>query len=172
MAESGIYKITSPSNKVYIGQSSNIKRRMTEHKYRSKTKNLKLYSSIRKYGLENHKIEILFLSDSKHEKDKMESIYIRYYDSINIGLNHIDVIVGSGSFKGKKHTIENVEKIKERMKGYKPEEAIKKRMKNIYCGITNKNYQSISDCARDLNVSHSLVSLQLSGKRINKLQLS
>lgn len=172
MAESGIYKITSPSNKVYIGQSSNIDRRMIEHKYRSKTKNLKLYSSIRKYGLENHKIEILFLSDSKHEKDKMESIYIRYYDSVNIGLNHIDTVSGGFGFTGKKHTEENVLKIKERMKGYKPIEAIKKRMKNIYCGITNKHYQSIGDCAKDLNVSRALVSLQLSGKRINNLQLS
>ena len=44
MAQSGIYKITSPSGKIYIGQSSNIERRMIEHKYRSKTKNLKLYS--------------------------------------------------------------------------------------------------------------------------------
>lgn len=168
---SGIYKIKSPSGKIYIGQSSDINRRMIEHKYRSKTKNLKLYSSIRKYGLNNHKIEILFLSESKYEKDKMESIYIRHYDSINKGLNHIDTLSGGCGFTGKKHTEENVLKIKERMKGYKPENAIKKRMKSIYCGITNKQYDSISDCARDLNVSHSIVSMQLSGKRINNLQL-
>ena len=103
--------------------------------------------------------------------DKMESIYIRYYDSINTGLNHIDELNGINGFLGKKHTEENVLKIKERMKGYKPENAIKKRMKSIYCGITNKQYESISDCARDLNVSHSIVSMQLSGKRINNLQL-
>lgn len=171
MEVSGVYKITNPNGKVYIGKSCHIKRRFIEHKNCSKTGKTKLYNSIRKYGIENHTIEVIFLSDIQYEMDKMESIYIRYYDSINTGLNHIDELNGINGFLGKKHTEENVLKIKERMKGYKPENAIKKRMKSIYCGITNKQYESISDCARDLNVSHSIVSMQLSGKRINNLQL-
>lgn len=32
MAEIGIYKITSPSNKIYIGQSTNITRRWDEYR--------------------------------------------------------------------------------------------------------------------------------------------
>ena len=172
MANSGIYKITSPSNKIYIGQSNNISRRIVEHNCRAKTKNLKLYASIRKYGIENHKIEILFLSDDKYQKDKMESIYIRYYDSINTGLNHIDIISADYGFAGKKHTKENVEKIKERMKGFIPVKAIEVRSKKIFCGYTNKFYNSISECAKDLNVSQSLISFQLNGKRLNKYQIS
>lgn len=171
MAQSGIYKITSPSGKIYIGQSSNIERRMIEHKYRSKSKNLKLYSSLRKYGIDNHKIDVLFLSENKYEKDRMESIYIRYYDSIENGLNHIDVLSGGCGFTGKKHTEENVLKIKERMKGYTPINAVEKLMKNVFCGYTNKHYKSISECARDLNVSQSLISMQLSGKRPNKFNI-
>jgi group I intron endonuclease len=171
MAQSGIYKITSPSGKIYIGQSSNIERRMIEHKYRSKSKNLKLYSSLRKYGIDNHKIDILFLSKDKYEKDRMESIYIKYYDTINNGLNHIDTLSGGCGFSGKKHTEENVLKIKERMNGYKPTKAIEKRMKKVFCGYTNKYYNSISDCAKDLNVSRSLLSLQLNGKKINKYNI-
>ena len=171
MAQSGIYKITSPSGKIYIGQSSNIERRMIEHKYRSKTKNLKLYSSLRKYGIDNHKIDILFLSKDKYEKDRMESIYIKYYDTINNGLNHIDTLSGGCGFSGKKHTEENVLKIKERMNGYKPTKAIEKRMKKVFCGYTNKYYNSISDCAKDLNVSHSLLSMQLNGKITNKYNI-
>jgi group I intron endonuclease len=171
MAQSGIYKITSPSGKIYIGQSSNIERRMIEHKYRSKTKNLKLYSSLRKYGIDNHKIDILFLSKDKYEKDRMESIYIKYYDTINNGLNHINTLSGGCGFSGKKHTEENVLKIKERMNGYKPTKAIEKRMKKVFCGYTNKYYNSISDCAKDLNVSRSLLSLQLNGKKINKYNI-
>ena len=48
MAVSGIYKITSPTGKIYIGQSSNIKRRMVEHIYRAKTSNCK---RINKFGI-------------------------------------------------------------------------------------------------------------------------
>jgi hypothetical protein len=165
---SGIYKITSPSNKVYIGQSNNISRRIIEHNYRSKSKNLKLYSSIRKYGLENHKIEILFLSDNEYEKNRMESIYIRYYDTINVGLNHIDSFAHIGGFTGKKHTIENVEKIKKRMKGFTPVKAIESISKKIFCQFTNKYYNSLSECARDLNVSQAYISNQFNGKSTNK----
>ena len=168
MATSGIYKITSPSGKVYIGQSSNVERRMTEHKYRSKTKNLKLYSSIRKYGLENHNIEILFLSDNEYEKNRMESIYIRYYDTIESGLNHIDSFAHIGGFTGKKHTVENVNKIKDRMKGKTPEAAIEKIRKKVFCQYNNKHYNSLSECAKDLNVSQAYISNQYNGKSTNK----
>jgi group I intron endonuclease len=171
MAQSGIYKIISPSGKIYIGQSSNIERRMIEHKYRSKSKNLKLYSSLRKYGIDNHKTDILFLSENKYEKDRMESIYIRYYNSIENGLNHIDVLSGGCGFTGKKHTEENVLKIKERMSGYTPITAIEKRMKKVFCGHTNKYYKSISECARDLNISQGYASMQLNGKITNKYNI-
>jgi group I intron endonuclease len=171
MDNSGVYKITNPKGKVYIGKSCHIKRRFIEHKNCSKTGKTKLYNSIRKYGIENHKIEAIFLSDIQYEIDKMESIYIRYYDCINTGLNHIDEINGISGFLGKKHTKENVLKIKERMNGFKPTKAIEKRMKKVFCGYTNKYYDSISDCAKDLNVSHSLLSLQLNGKRINKYNI-
>lgn len=53
----GIYKITSPTNKVYIGQSVDIERRWKEHK-KSKEIN-KLKSSFISYGFENHTFEIL-----------------------------------------------------------------------------------------------------------------
>jgi len=171
MIQSGIYKITSPSGKIYIGQSSNIERRIIEHKSRSKSKNLKLYSSIRKYGIENHIIKVLFLSENKYEKDRMESIYIRYYNTIEKGLNHIDVLSGGCGFSGKKHTEENVVKIKKRMNGFTPVNAIKKRMKKVFCGYTNKYYNSISECARDLNISQPLASMQFNGKVINKYNI-
>lgn len=52
----GIYKITSPTGKIYIGQSVDIIRRWKEH-IKSKEVN-KLQSSFRKHGFENHKFEI------------------------------------------------------------------------------------------------------------------
>jgi group I intron endonuclease len=168
MAVSGIYKLTSPSGKIYIGQSNNISRRMVEHNYRAKKSNCKLYTSIRKYGFYNHNIETLFISENSYEKNKMESIYIRYYDTINNGLNHIDEDANINGFLGKKHSIENVNKIKARMKGVTPTWAINKIKKSVFCEYTNKTYDSISECAKDLNISSAGASMQYSGKRNNK----
>ena len=168
MAVSGIYKITSPSGKIYIGQSNNINRRMVEHNYRAKKSNCKLYTSIRKYGFDNHNIEILFISEDLYEKNKMESIYIRYYNTINNGLNHIDEDANINGFLGKKHSIENVNKIKQRMNGITPTWAIEKIKKSVFCEHTNKSYNSISECAKDLNISRPNASMQYNGKRINK----
>jgi len=55
----GIYKITSPSNKVYIGQSTNIKKRWGSYTTLNCKGQRKLYNSLKKYGWEEHKKEIL-----------------------------------------------------------------------------------------------------------------
>ena len=56
----GIYKITSPTNKVYIGQSINIKNRKYNHKSKTdKSKGPKLHRSLKKYGFDAHKFEII-----------------------------------------------------------------------------------------------------------------
>jgi group I intron endonuclease len=55
----GIYKITSPSGRVYIGQSIDIKRRFKEYKKIRCKKQVRLYSSFKKYGLINHIFEVI-----------------------------------------------------------------------------------------------------------------
>lgn len=171
MAESCVYKFLSPSGKVYIGQTSNLNRRLIEHKYRSKKSNLKFYNSISKYGIDNHEIEVLFISDCDYEKDIMEAFYIEYYKSTESGLNINRFSYFINGFKGKKHSKENVLLIKKRMKGFTPIEAINKIKKSIYCGYLNLNFDSISDCARALNVTSSAISMQLSNKRPNKYKV-
>jgi group I intron endonuclease len=61
MKLTGIYKITSPTNKIYIGQSINIENRFKQYKYTSNNKIIgpKLYNSLKKYGSSNHKFEII-----------------------------------------------------------------------------------------------------------------
>jgi group I intron endonuclease len=54
-----VYKITSPSNKIYIGSTNNFKRRMQEYKYLACKDQIRLYNSIVKYKWENHKCEII-----------------------------------------------------------------------------------------------------------------
>jgi group I intron endonuclease len=55
----GIYKITSPSGKIYIGQSINIKDREKDYYLKRCKKQPKIFYSIQKYGWKNHKFEII-----------------------------------------------------------------------------------------------------------------
>lgn len=55
----GIYKITSPSGRIYIGQSKNIINRWKHYKKVDCKHQHILYHSFKKYGIENHKFEII-----------------------------------------------------------------------------------------------------------------
>ncbi|MGZ9736534.1 GIY-YIG nuclease family protein [Flavobacterium sp. GNP002] len=54
-----IYKITSPSNKVYVGSTSNITRRWSSYRRMKCEAQRKLYSSLLKHGVDKHKFEII-----------------------------------------------------------------------------------------------------------------
>jgi len=55
----GIYKITNPTGKIYIGQSINIENRKSHYKnYDCKTQPA-IFNSLKKYGWENHIFEVL-----------------------------------------------------------------------------------------------------------------
>jgi group I intron endonuclease len=79
-----IYKITSPSGRVYIGKSSNWMNRYSNYKYFKTAKQVHkqrvLYSSLVKYGFEDHKVEVLerFSSDSNYSSGK-EMFWIRSF---------------------------------------------------------------------------------------------
>jgi len=59
MAIGVIYKIVSPSNKVYIGQTVDSVKRFSKYKKGDCEKQTRLNNSFLKYGFENHKIEII-----------------------------------------------------------------------------------------------------------------
>lgn len=87
-----VYKISScKTNKVYIGISKDVRRRFTEHLERSvssneKIRNSKLSRSIRKYGRESFKVDIVLIGDRKY-CCLMEVKLIQFYDSLNSGFN-------------------------------------------------------------------------------------
>lgn len=85
----GIYKITSPSGKVYIGQSVNIEERFTEYKGYHKTvkAQIRLWNSLKKYGFDLHKFEIKELCDFD-DLNCRERYWQDHYDVIGkMGLN-------------------------------------------------------------------------------------
>ena len=81
----GIYKITSPNGKIYIGQSVNIKRRWNQHKYQKL--DTILSRSFKKYGVDNDTFEILCECEISELNEK-ERYYQDYYNAIGLnGLN-------------------------------------------------------------------------------------
>lgn len=80
----GIYKITNPEGKVYIGKSRNIKSRFTH--YKQGYSNSKLSKSFKDFGIDNHIFEVIEECDL-HDLNIKEHFYINMYDSINKGFN-------------------------------------------------------------------------------------
>jgi len=84
----GIYKITNPKGKIYIGQSINIEDRWSKgHKYNSGT-GAKLKNSFNKYGFKNHIFEIIEECDIDNLNIK-ENYWIENYNSYKKGLNSL-----------------------------------------------------------------------------------
>lgn len=84
----GIYKITSPSKKVYIGQSVNIKKRWGDYKSLWCKSQTKIYNSIKKYSADKHVFEVL-IECAPEKLNELEFFYIELYQSFNskFGLN-------------------------------------------------------------------------------------
>ncbi len=55
----GIYKITSPTGRIYIGQSKDIKNRWSSYRTRECPKQILLNRSFKKHGVHNHIFEII-----------------------------------------------------------------------------------------------------------------
>ena len=106
----GIYTITNIiNNKKYVGLSFNIENRWENHiKYAFKESNdryhnNRIYSALRKYGLDNFKFEII--EECEKEKLKEREIYwISYFDSYKNGYNlTIGGDIGGYDLAGEKH---------------------------------------------------------------------
>ena len=78
----GIYKITSPSGKVYVGQSNDIHRRWIFYKNLLCKGQTKLFASLNKHGIENHLFEIIEECDVSGLNEK-EVFYINKFNSFN-----------------------------------------------------------------------------------------
>lgn len=80
----GIYKITSPSGKIYIGQSIDINRRKRTYKNLNSNSRgqIRLYRSIIKYGWDNHIFELIHECE-KYELNSLEEHYINFYGSFD-----------------------------------------------------------------------------------------
>lgn len=178
-----VYKITSPSNRIYIGSTSrDIEERWYHYKKLDCKGQTKLYNSFIKYGIENHIFEIVWIGDVE-EMLKMERIFGEKYDSMNqkTGLNcklpgYDDVpIIYSKESKlkmreahlgknkginhhmyGKKHKQESKNKIKLKLKN---KYILEKSPRSIKIEQLDKNYNIIKtwSCAKEAGLSLKII---------------
>lgn len=121
----GIYKITSPSGRIYIGQSVNIDNRISSYKNLKCKNQTKLYRSLLKYTFENHTFEVIERCNIEVLNER-ERYWQDYYNSISkSGLNckltktndklgslsnETKIKIGIGN-KGKKVSLESRQKM-------------------------------------------------------------
>ena len=130
----GIYKITSPSGKVYIGQAVDIKERFGDYNNTHSMKSQKrIYRSLVKYGVENHIFEII-------EECEVEDLNCRerywqdYYDVT--GKNGLNCILQECGEQRKILSQETKDKIGNANRGKKRTDEAKEKMSKKHKGKT------------------------------------
>lgn len=127
----GIYKITSPTKKIYIGRSVHILSRWRAYKLLHCKGQRLLYNSFKKYGFENHICEIIEVC-AELELNNKEKYYIELFQSFNsqYGMNlkeggnyaklslETKIKIGNSN-RGKKNSIEARKKIGDKNRGKK-----------------------------------------------------
>lgn len=159
----GVYKITSPTNRVYIGQSVDILHRFKTYKrmYSKNQHQTKLHRSFLKYGVINHSFEILEICQLD-ELNIKERYYQDLYNVLNGGLNcnltkthdksgkvseetraKMSIASkGNQHWKGKTHTEETKEKIRLSKIGLKFSDEVNKKKGRKGRVHTGKVYSS------------------------------
>ena len=191
----GIYKITNPSGKVYIGQSRNIKKRVRYYinKHSSTKRQIKIYASLKQYGWETHTFEII-------EECSIEDLNCRerhwqdFYDVLNGGLNCVLVKCGDkvqeypkefgeaiskrvsgdknpmygkvGAMKGKNHTEETKKLI-----GDKQRRGLNHSSKIVLHLTTGIFYDCLKDAAEALDITYDRAKNNMRTNANNKINL-
>lgn len=156
----GIYKITSPSNRVYIGQSENIHKRWKGYNCESAVKGqIRIYQSLKKYGVENHIFEIIeeceFLDLNKRERYWQDFYDVLGPKGMNCYLTETDELPRkfskernlkiSKATKGRKRSPETIAKIAAKSRGRKRTEEQRLAMIGRNKGNENKKSKLVLD---------------------------
>lgn len=146
----GIYRITSPSNKTYIGQSINVSKRLKEYRYLTNCKTQpKLYNSLVKYGFSQHIFEVIEQC-SVEELNVRERHWQDFYNTIGErGLNCRLTETGDKSGRMSQEFIQNC---------WKP--VVQYSLK----GILIKEWKSVKEAGETLNIFRTSISKCVKGK--------
>lgn len=188
----GIYKITNPKGKVYVGQSIDIKNRKYKYQTACCKSQTKIYNSIKKYGWINYSFEIL-VECNVSELNEKEIYYIDFYNSFKNGLN--STVGGnssllsqehkakiSNSLKGKSRLFCTLYKVKmtKKLNPVKMSDDNKKRLSDLrnpnFLYSNNKPvidlingifYDSLKEVSNLYNINYNTLKGRLNGSKIN-----
>ncbi len=194
----GIYKLTSPSGKVYIGSSIDIENRLKYYKSLNCKGQKRLYNSLKKYTFENHLFEIIeecsidvlyerenhfgFLYDVLGEKGlnsvlpKLNTNKVCVSDETKYKMS-ISKLGVKNNFYNKRHSDETKQKIRNFQTGRKHTK--EHRLKVSLNNAKNKSkivldvqsgvfYESAKEVSDLYNINHSTLRAVLNGTNKNK----
>lgn len=144
---------TSPTNKRYIGITSQIPERRWRKDGVGYKNHAYFWNAIQKYGWNNFKHEILFEGLTKEEAEQKEIELIAFYNSNNEKYGYNLSSGGESGSKGYKHTEEQRKRMSENRKGEKnamygkhhSEESIEKgRIKHLRENLSEETIHKMS----------------------------
>lgn len=150
----GIYKITSPNGKIYIGQSINIPKRFNTYKTLNCKPQIMLYRSLVKYGYDSHRFEVL-TTCLEGELNRYE----RYFQDVYFGINpkkSLNCKLTTTDTRSGKFSLETRTKISIAHKGKKLSPETIAKLKNRVVSNETKLKQKIARIGRKLSVEHKL----------------
>lgn len=133
----GIYKITSPTGKIYIGQSINIKKRFLKYKTIDCKNQSRLYKSFIKYGVLNHSLEVIEQCEIS-ELNNMERYWQDFYDAS--GKNGLNCILTRSTEKAQIISEQTKIKLSKVSIGVKKSETHSKNISKSKIGSKNGMY--------------------------------
>lgn len=107
----GIYKITSPTGKIYIGQSWNIDRRKNDYRKLNCKSQSKLYNSLISHGWDSHLFEIIKSFSDNITQDELNHWEIYYWKQyIDSGFDILNLQKPGNKSKPSKDIIDKISK--------------------------------------------------------------
>lgn len=156
----GIYKITSPTNKVYIGQSNDIRRRiLTYLEPKGGSSQVRLKASFNKYGIDLHNLIILEECEESLLNEKE-----RYWQE------HYNVLSKSGLNCKMTTTLDKSGRLSDKTKG--TTKTCQSTMKKVYQytkdGTFLQEYVSLREAERQTRIHASSIGHSIKGRGYSK----
>jgi len=144
-----IYKITSPTGKIYVGQSWDWVKRKSVYKRKACKSQVKLYNSLVKHGYDNHVIEIVH--ELPEDTDQLTlNLYEDFYLQQHKDCGFLTMNVRSAGSNGKLSP-ETIEKMRKSLTGRKID--IESVQKMLETRIRN-NYKLSEETKRKIGEKH------------------